>query len=62
MNSTDAKQFDLPQNGTSDHATLEQVRRGLCQQAEGLKQQLQGVRQQISAIDRHLNGGVRRES
>lgn len=62
MNSSDAKQYDLPANGTADRETLVGLKRGLCQEVEGLKQQIQGKRQQISAIERTLNGGQKGDS
>ncbi len=54
MNNTsdNTKDYDLPRCSTMDPAAMEQLRRGLCQQADGLKRQLSGVQQQIHAIDR----------
>lgn len=56
MNNTadNTKQYDLPQSSTQDKDTLENLRRGLCQEADGLRQQLQGKHQQIRAIDKAL--------
>lgn len=52
--SNNADQYNLPVNSTNDRQTLEQMRRGLCQEADGLKRQLDGKRQQIAACDRLL--------
>lgn len=52
MTTSDAtKEYSIPTTSTADRDSLEQMRRGLCQQADGLKKQLDGVRQQIRAVD-----------